>query len=464
GNTAAPQSPGKIPSNPEHNTRPVSLLQSNVEKLAAAISNRVTIKTNRIEKLLLSEYKDFSDIILIESPFAETTRNGYGIREVALGLTSSKLIIATDILRSSNEFIYPSNIDPSIETLELISIYPLEHVNLSIFRRRRRKTLKARLVDGRANYFELGGMNNRDIFWRLWCQQVQILLSHKENGSSLSETTAASSSSTSTLYYLSSDVDQQVNGHGKIRKRCVCQLWTHYYGADGDKSSRPSWIKKDIYMGPSFNELSPQYYLPIPMQISRMNIKHLRNEVGLLSNHDIISESYQNWTRDKFAKIQKKKYCNCNNDLCKILFTQESNHKRYLERGDYTDSVDDSSPIITANKYLSKSKSKKNYRSSSCESERIKIPKLSRFGFGVEERCSAGLYLPECRGKRNSLKEVRALQTFLDPYTIIESGVTMWEQNVLQRISQNVYNRPKNLRRYGLATAPHFFYALGPWA
>ncbi|KAK0073838.1 hypothetical protein PV325_009157, partial [Microctonus aethiopoides] len=46
GNTAAPQSPGKIPSNPEHNTRPVSLLQSNVEKLAAAISNRVTIKVS----------------------------------------------------------------------------------------------------------------------------------------------------------------------------------------------------------------------------------------------------------------------------------------------------------------------------------------------------------------------------------------------------------------------------------
>lgn len=132
------------------------------------------------------------------------------------------------------------------------------------------------MVDGRANYFELGGMNNRDIFWRLWCQHVQIFLSQKENGSSLSETTAASSSSTSTLYYLSSDVDQQMNGHGKIRKRCVCQLWTHYHGADGDKRNRPSWIKKDIYMGPSFDELGPQYYIPIPMQISRMNVKHLR--------------------------------------------------------------------------------------------------------------------------------------------------------------------------------------------
>ncbi|KAK0167344.1 hypothetical protein PV327_004754 [Microctonus hyperodae] len=418
------------------------------------------MEKNRIEKLLLSEYEDFSDIILIESPFAETTRNGYGVREVALGLTSSKLIIATDILRSSNEFLYPSNIDPSIETLELVSIYPLEHVNLSIFCRRRRKTLKARLTDGRANYFELGGMDNRDIFWNLWCQHVQILLSQKENGSSLSEPTAASSSSTSTLYNLSSDVDQQVSGYGKIRKRCVCRLWADYHGDDGD---RPSWTRKDIYMGPSYNELGPQYYLPISMQISKMDLKYLRNEVEL-SNYSMTPESYQNRTLDKFPIIRKKKYCNCNNDLCKILFTQESNYKRDLERSDCTDSVDDSSPIIVTNKCLLKSKWKKKYRESPRESESVKIPKLSRFGFGVEERCCAGLYLPECRGKRNSLQKVRASQTFLDPYTIIESGVAMWEQNIWQRIGQNVYNQPKNLRRYGLATAPHFLYALGPWS
>lgn len=99
---------------------------------------------NRIKKLLLSEYKEFSDKILIESPFAETTRDGKGLREVALGLTPSKLIIATDVFRRKNDYTCFKNIDPSIESFELVSIYPLEYINLSIFRRRKRKTLKAR--------------------------------------------------------------------------------------------------------------------------------------------------------------------------------------------------------------------------------------------------------------------------------------------------------------------------------
>jgi hypothetical protein len=40
---------------------------------------------NRIQKLLFSEYSDFEDMVLIESPFAETTKEGEGIRQVQLG-------------------------------------------------------------------------------------------------------------------------------------------------------------------------------------------------------------------------------------------------------------------------------------------------------------------------------------------------------------------------------------------
>lgn len=98
----------------------------------------------RIQKLLLSEYKNFSDTILLECPFAQTTRDGVGLREVALGLTPKAFVIATDILKNNAEFICPSNIDPSIETLELVSIHRLEDVTLSIFRRNQRKTLKAK--------------------------------------------------------------------------------------------------------------------------------------------------------------------------------------------------------------------------------------------------------------------------------------------------------------------------------
>jgi len=41
---------------------------------------------NRVQKLLFSEYCDFEDLVLIESPFAQTTKDGRGLRQVHLGL------------------------------------------------------------------------------------------------------------------------------------------------------------------------------------------------------------------------------------------------------------------------------------------------------------------------------------------------------------------------------------------
>ncbi|KOX73595.1 hypothetical protein WN51_13672 [Melipona quadrifasciata] len=107
-------------------------------------TRNLEVEGNRIQKLLASEYSDFSDAILVESPFAETTRNGRGIRQVSLGLTPSKLIVAADVFRGNSRFFCPRTVDPSIESFELISLYPLRCVSLSVFNRRRRKTLKAR--------------------------------------------------------------------------------------------------------------------------------------------------------------------------------------------------------------------------------------------------------------------------------------------------------------------------------
>lgn len=46
---------------------------------------------NRIQKLLFSEYSDFEDMVLVESPFAETTREGRGIRQVQIGEFCSEI-------------------------------------------------------------------------------------------------------------------------------------------------------------------------------------------------------------------------------------------------------------------------------------------------------------------------------------------------------------------------------------
>lgn len=47
---------------------------------------------NRVQKLLFTEYCDFDDMVLIESPFAQTTRDGKGIRQVHLGNVSTRNI------------------------------------------------------------------------------------------------------------------------------------------------------------------------------------------------------------------------------------------------------------------------------------------------------------------------------------------------------------------------------------
>jgi hypothetical protein len=119
----------------------------------------------RVQKLLFSEYCDFEDMVLIESPFAQTTREGRGLRQVHLGLTPSKLVLATDVLppveKSCVRFL--PGVDPDIETFELIAIYPIDCVNLSVFRRRKRQTIKAHFCNNRVFYFELGGFENRTV-------------------------------------------------------------------------------------------------------------------------------------------------------------------------------------------------------------------------------------------------------------------------------------------------------------
>lgn len=81
-----------------------------------------------------------------------------------------------------------------------------------------------RFISGRANYYELGGMNRR-LHWKIWCQQVRRLLASKVNGSSLSETTAASSPSSSALYLLSSEIEVADNCDARCAKPVYrCEL------------------------------------------------------------------------------------------------------------------------------------------------------------------------------------------------------------------------------------------------
>lgn len=213
---------------------------------------------NRVQKLLFSEYCDFEDMVLIESPFAQTTRDGEGIRQVHLGLTPSKLVMATDVLPPVEyvNFNYVPGIDPEIETFELIAIYPVECVSLSVYKRRKTQALKARFCNNKVLYFELGGFERRSMFWNLWCERVKFLCPG-DSGSSRSETSVGTSSTGSTLYLVDRKV-VAVNG--------MKQLWCKF-GPNSvfdterlmgglPNNRRSKWTDRHLYMGKNFDVTS----------------------------------------------------------------------------------------------------------------------------------------------------------------------------------------------------------------
>ncbi|XP_022912500.2 uncharacterized protein [Onthophagus taurus] len=209
---------------------------------------------NRIQKLLFSEYCDFEDMVLVESPFAQTTREGKGLRQVQLGLTPSKLVLATDILQTAelSPVTYIPGLDPEIETFELVAVYPLECVNISVFHRRSRQSLKAHFCNNRIYYFELGGFEKRHMFWNLWCEKVRFL-NPEEPGSSNSESSAATSNTNSTLYLVSSR--QIINETG------TTQLWWKFGAGDYTATNSFRWTDRYLFLGS--RDENPLQYNPL---------------------------------------------------------------------------------------------------------------------------------------------------------------------------------------------------------
>lgn len=77
--------------------------------------------------------------------------------------------------------------------------------------------------------------------------------------------------------------------------------------------------------------------------------------------------------------------------------------------------------------------------------------KISRFGIGVPEKCNSELILGPYRGDSGYVDVV-------DPRKLLESGVTVWEDNCRSLKGQ------RHPRKYGFSSAAHFFHALGPWS
>lgn len=83
--------------------------------------------------------------------------------------------------------------------------------------------------------------------------------------------------------------------------------------------------------------------------------------------------------------------------------------------------------------------------------------KVSRFGLGIPEKCNSELILGPYPGD-SSYVDPRIAHHIVDPYKLIESGVTVWEDHCKSLRSQ------RHPRRYAFSSAAQFFHALGPWS
>ncbi|KAI4462867.1 guanine nucleotide exchange factor [Holotrichia oblita] len=346
---------------------------------------------NRIQKLLFSEYCDFEDMVLVESPFAQTTREGKGLRQVQLGLTPSKLVLATDILHPAEQaaVTYIPGLDPEIETFELVAVYPLECVNISVFHRKSRQSLKAHFCNNKVLYFELGGFEKRHMFWNLWCEKVRFL-NPEEFGSSNSESSAATSNTNSTLYLVSSR--QLISDTG------TPQLWCKFGAGDYVVNNSARWTDRYLFLGSK--DESPLNYTP--------------------SNHKPTVEDF--------------------------VLANNQDSRLELER------------IKSFNRPLRKSS------------------QVNRFGLGVAENCSSGLFLPaENYIVANKFSELTQHST--DVFTMYktitdnpmslnypkfaETSVRLWEYyNFALPESKS---KGKHRRRYAFLPQPYFLNGLGPW-
>lgn len=161
---------------------------------------------NRIEKLLATEYENFKENILVESPFTQVSESGKGIRAVTIGewnlnfrnfirhsnprtidrnsfyfsaLTQNNLIIATDVFLSNN-FQVPSNVDPEIETLELIKVIPTQHLHYYLTNKNRKFYLKVSYKPpngpSKTLRFEFNGHLLKFFYFNLWMEKFQEIL------------------------------------------------------------------------------------------------------------------------------------------------------------------------------------------------------------------------------------------------------------------------------------------------
>lgn len=235
---------------------------------------------NRIQKLLLTEYNDFEETILVESSFAQINPKGIGIAEVILGLTETNFIIAGDFFPPPELTLIkiPTNIvvDPETESMELISVIPLTLLKLKLCARNTRNFIKVILATGRKMYFEFGEHLMRRFYYNIWADRIFTINQTKYIASS---TTTSSESNFASITHISVISEGNVEA---LNKENICILHHDRESNEMDQLLPKIKNKKSSEKIPT---LKP-WHLPTPKNSVNPDVINLKRRIHQL-NHDI---------------------------------------------------------------------------------------------------------------------------------------------------------------------------------
>jgi len=147
----------------------------------------------RVQKVLLNEYQEIYEPVLIESPFTLVDNNGWGLRQYQIALTGSKLLFGSDNFDKHGEpcdeydepDVFNRGLDPEIECFDLISMVPLDYLRFNFYRQRDRYMMMLRVQSQDHQFkaelpmvFEFGGHIHKQYFWHTWREHVSSIRCH----------------------------------------------------------------------------------------------------------------------------------------------------------------------------------------------------------------------------------------------------------------------------------------------
>ncbi|XP_016928292.2 uncharacterized protein [Drosophila suzukii] len=137
----------------------------------------------RVQKVLLAEYEEIYEPVLVENPFTLVDIRGVGLRQYQIGLTCNRLLFGCDNFSKYGDV--PSflarGLDPEIESFELVSMLPLQLIRFHFFRKATRCLMMLNIVQPLGKpltilehpmIFEFGGHIFKQHFWHTWRERV----------------------------------------------------------------------------------------------------------------------------------------------------------------------------------------------------------------------------------------------------------------------------------------------------